>query len=291
MGLDVYLRYFPNGEADALREEAYDCEWDKLQGGIWARYAGSENNKMPDDRRSEYEVEIDAARERLLVQHGMSVGKYGEGQVPGKMEVDEPSAIHPEHLFKIGYWRSAYNDSGVNHILREFIGKSLYDLLGDKSKNVESGTLFPNWVDMRERAGKLLADFRLWAEKHGGVQVERIGVNMFNSNYIRGAREALEAYDRVMESNDPAPFLKGENRDFDCKDGRFYPGGHEVLALIPGVREDHFIKDVHLIPTVYVISKGHGYGWYVEALEIVVETCNWVLSKPDPEHYGQVWSG
>ena len=31
--------------------------------------------------------------------------------------------------------------------------------------------------------------------------------------------------------------------------------------------------------------------WYVKALEIVVETCDYVLAKSDPECYFLHWSG
>jgi len=33
------------------------------------------------------------------------------------------------------------------------------------------------------------------------------------------------------------------------------------------------------------------YDWYIEALEIVVLTCEWVLSQENPEEYELVWIG
>jgi len=51
-----------------------------------------------------------------------------------------------------------------------------------------------------------------------------------------------------------------------------------VRAVIPG-KED-----------IYIVHKDSGLGWYVEALEIVVETIEYVLNQPDPETYYLVWS-
>jgi hypothetical protein len=36
---------------------------------------------------------------------------------------------------------------------------------------------------------------------------------------------------------------------------------------------------------------GNMKSWYQQALEVVVETCEWVLGQPDPSKYLLHWSG
>jgi hypothetical protein len=31
--------------------------------------------------------------------------------------------------------------------------------------------------------------------------------------------------------------------------------------------------------------------WYLQALEVLLESCDWILAKPDPQSYYVHWSG
>ncbi len=39
------------------------------------------------------------------------------------------------------------------------------------------------------------------------------------------------------------------------------------------------------------MMKREGPNWYEQALEVVIETCNWVLEQPDRDQLYMHWSG
>lgn len=57
--------------------------------------------------------------------------------------VNMPSKKYPNHYFRIGYFRSSYNSSGINYVLRDRLGIDLYDIFDAK----DSGYYVePDWI-------------------------------------------------------------------------------------------------------------------------------------------------
>ena len=46
----------------------------------------------------------------------------------GSQSMEQPSALHPDHLFQRGYFRSSYNESGINSLLASVELPTLYDI-------------------------------------------------------------------------------------------------------------------------------------------------------------------
>jgi hypothetical protein len=43
-------------------------------------------------------------------------------------------------------------------------------------------------------------------------------------------------------------------------------------------------------PAAYLVYESDGLEWYAQALDIVVETCEWVIAQPDREALYLHWS-
>jgi hypothetical protein len=107
-------------------------------------------------------------------------------------------------------------------------------------------------------------------------------------NGINNVQDALEVWKKRYseEKNRDKSFLGGS---FSCKEGEFFMDKPiEVCAIMPGFKKG-FIRAQE--PCTYVIYKNkEGYKWYIEALEIVVETIDWVLKQKKPEQFLLHWS-
>lgn len=108
------------------------------------------------------------------------------------------STKYPSHLFKIHYFRSSYNHTGFNNVVRAATGRGLYYIFGRQDK--DGYRFVPDWAAS-----------------------------------LRCAKEVLDSY------------------------------------------RSHQVEPV----------KGD---WYLEALEIVVESCEYVLKQDNPQEYCLFWS-
>lgn len=201
--------------------------------------------------------------------------------------VEMPSPKYPDHLFKIGYWRSSHNDSGFNRMLRKFVGKDLYDVI----QEVRSGTTHvkPNWKDALHNAQRLQTSFAKFLEAFGPYKVQEISSNPFKSlqeETVTSESEALTAF--LSEIN------KGVNAKvgWQGKHGILYPKGIEVLGVIEGKSMSPVHGEVEAQYLIYKpkLEEGQGpYDWYTQALEIVIETIEYVLEQEDPTEYVLEW--
>ena len=130
-------------------------------------------------------------------------GPHVDGCSGDHVSID--STRHPEHFFKIGYWRSSYNDGGINAVLRQYGLPDLYEMCG-VDKNDDAPAM--DWP-------RVLAD----------------------------ATAAIMAFDAAADLMEDRVWRK---------------------FLTPA--------------------------WYRQALEIVKETAEWVLSQPDPGAFHTHWS-
>jgi len=182
---------------------------------------------------------------------------------PGRERVKLDSAKYPDHLFKIGYWRSSYNQGGLNNYLRRRQRATLWVL----NPNHEY-EFTPDW-------DKALTDAKSLLNSLQKVSRSPIGaynvITIHNFNVIKEVESDAQALAVFWAELERSP----EWRSYSSSKGHFYLDGIDVRAVIPGKE---------------VVHKDSGLGWYVEALEIVVETIEYVLNQPDPETYYLVWS-
>jgi hypothetical protein len=217
-------------------------------------------------------------------------------KVPGESKIEEPSKLHPDHLFKLGYFRSSYNGAGINSVMENAIGETLYSLI-PASDNPEY-MFQPDWDAARGRVVSAIDRMKVM-DKDCPVRVNEVHTMGFGRNKVpSSAKEALDIFKNEMASHkghSSNPFRNGlllfEGKrmfsSYSNINGEFYLDKRhplKVMAMIPGERVG-FMPG----PTVYVVTKDD-YKFYIEALEIVLETIDYVLAKPDKDKYWLRWS-
>jgi len=265
MGLDVYLYRYEDHEKSTLLEAKYEKETEE----IWAK--SEEYDKLTDEEKEKNNQECKAVAERL------GLGEYGEDSA-GREEIERNSEKYPDHLFKVGYFRSSYNSGGINHILRNINGdRDLYWVFDHDSAEY---SFCPDWEQAKQRAQELIE----LLSKNDPYYVSKVAWNMFSEPPdVNSEKEALDIFKKELAK-------QGGSRAYSNKNGLFYLDEPlPVCGIISG--QEHILSNI--VPCVYVIHKSgadDGYDFYIQALEIVVETCEYVLSFPDPKKYWLHWS-
>lgn len=193
----------------------------------------------------------------------------------GGEQIEIASAIHPDHLFKIGYMRSSYTASGINGILDDRIGTDLYRIFG-MTWETRSYYQRPDWGACKVRAVKALADLRAWLSKNGSLSVWTV-----THNAIRGLQKFDKADALRTFSAERETFA---DYDYENVHGAFMPKGCTIYAAIAGV-------DSLGSPGLHLICDGDKTDSYAKALEVVVEMCEWAMGQPDRENLWLAWRG
>ena len=267
MGLDVYLyKKLEDYEKWDKLEEEYneksEANWESLE-------------KKYDDLTDQEKDEVRKINDKLAKEMGLS--KWGE-HPKGTKEIciEENSKKYPDHYFKIGYFRSSYNNSGINNILRNSIGKDLYSIF----KDTDDYILKPNWNEARKKCVEIINEFTEYITKnpyrcfalHTFFEDPRITIN-----------SEKDAIDLVLKEIEKKKESKINFSSYSNFQGEFFLDDPlEVTALITG---KHYNSN-----TVYVVHRDKGLDWYLKALEIVLETIDYVLSQKDVKKYVLHWS-
>jgi hypothetical protein len=276
MGLDVYLYKIEDIKEKKLLEAKYEEQstlaWD---------FGGAEYDDLTEEQK-------DIARglcEDVAEQLGLD--KYGEYAKQEKIEIDHRG--YPEHMFKIGYFRSSYNDGGINAILRNAGLKTLSWIFQQN----EEYEFCPDWEVARERASQLREQLAVYINENGALGCMKIThnelVGFVNNEHIDSEAKAMEVYLAKMRGRkaDDLPF---ESEGFSCREGEFFDGKPlRVKGIITGANNRFFVDQK--LPAHYVIYELDSLDWYLQALEIVHDTCIHVLEQDDQHKYYLHWSG
>lgn len=281
MGLDVYLYRY-----DRFIEEVRDAEraYEEETLEIYCRLFGKDRayESLTDEERQRYTDGKRALARRLFLDEN--------GESPAKVDVRQKSVRHPDHLFQIGYFRSSYNGAGFNKIVNDRIGTDLHDLFPAPEKGDEFIRVV-DWKASHQRAKLALARLAEYIAEHGNFLVLDIeATNLFGpAPAVEDAADALALYakERKRHYAGPNPWKGG----YSSRDGQFYHDEPaKVVAFIPGTQ-----SILRKVPCVYaIVEPAAGEPallWYVQALDVVLETCEWVLAQPDPARYVLHWSG
>lgn len=265
MGLDVYLYHYKNFEKSQAAEQAYE-DFSKLL------LAGREYDKVSEQERKE----IRDKEKVFAVEHGLD--EYGSNKTYSKA-VEKPSKKYPKHEFKIGYFRSSYNGSGINRILDNMGLPTLYDIFGVKDEYIVQ----VNWEEALSKIIAVRADFQKKLQRaEGKFRVFDVAAdNMFRPGEgVRSQKEALEIFKEELKKDAPFDVYGNLHGEFFRKEPI------KVVALIRG-------SDALGQPAFYVIEERKDtteLDSYAESLEIVEETIRFVLSKRDSQNYWLHWS-
>jgi hypothetical protein len=281
MGLDVYVYRCPDRAAARASEAEYEKLSEEVSSRLREQMFGTADwkgfDKYPQEKRDEFWSLYRQECEPLKRRFGMSTGEWSGHSTDEKIERD--STKHPEHYFKIGYFRSSYNDGGFNAYARRLGIPDLNEIFDNEDSEYE---FVPDWAKARDAAIDALAVLR---KKDFGFDVFSIEPNIFlGVPEITNENEALLAFKKQF---DTWTDRKDDFRSYENKEGRFDVNGLTIHAAIPGMCK----KLGTSIPCTYLVVKRTEENWYAQALEIVIETCNYVLEQPNREHYYLHWSG
>lgn len=270
MGLDVYLYRYEDFASTRALENALQQKEEEIWNGL------GEYSKLTEEQKEGARAACKKAAAELGVDEDGNDGK--------KREIHINSALHPDHIFKVGYFRSSYNDGGIDRKLRAFANTSLAQIMGHDS---EAYAFCPDWKAARERAQAALDTLRkLDAE----TQYEAVKIDPFSpftpAPVIDDPAKAIAVASKVISEHGGKAHPFGN--DFSSRDGIFLLDSKpQCIAFIPGVGFGGS-------PVVWGITEakpGQVFGWYVKAMEIVVGTCDYVIGTGEPEKHYLHWSG
>lgn len=219
-----------------------------------------------------------------------------EAWCDGYQTVEQDSTQHPTHTFSIGYFRSSYNRMGTNTFLLDRVGKDMWWVFG---QDQVTSKVQPDWAQAKARAELLWDELNQWLLEFGNLGVIEVPF----SKHKDLPQDAVRAFGNYAENRKQqgsrSSGCYSNGLGFFCDN----PGGLEVVAVMPGVTPTLQALlggspvDVPMVqPAVYVVFRfpeGDGVPWYLQALDIIRETCDWVLAQPEEEqpHYGLFCSG
>lgn len=289
MGLDVYLyryevplaEYRQRAEVASALDDKLRDQAAKESGMPWKTAEDLDWDKATGAQKKAYWTR----QGELRAENGLD--EYGEPALKEKIEL--PSAIHPEHYFKIGYFRSSYNAGGINRILGNMGLADLSDLF-PVPKGDDDYTRAVNWPASLALSKELRDKYAARKADLGGVTVTSAAHNIFGgSNLPESEAAALKIYEDEKAKHAASA---GGFGDYGNSRGEWlWKHPFKAVAMIPG-------KSILGAPCVYLVGeyatadddKDDG-DYYAKALDIVVETCEWVLAQPKPESFLLHWSG
>ena len=260
MGLDVYM---------------YKCD-DLPAHQAWEKRREIESERVPYDGAT-YSERMDAWD-----------AEHPDPSPESQVEID--SRVHPEHMFKIGYLRSSYNGGGIENVLSTSTAKDLHWIF--ENEDAREYILRPDWGRALKRATEARDALALHVKEHGSFGITRAVGNMFDPGAGPTDDESAMAIFREKrathierEKNNPSQ-PGWDMSAFGCREGEFWLGEPlKVHALIPGTKNLLGKRAC----TYAVFEKD--MTWYQQALQIVVEMCEWVISQPDAQKHYLHWSG
>lgn len=273
MGLDVYLVRYPDGVQESLEtQREFNRRRDALTKKLRKKYLGDADG-FPSALRDKAleladELETDAFGEPLNAE-----------------EITLDSKLYPEHLWKIGYFRSSYNVSGFDSVVSRWVPWSL----GTAFNNPMMEYLhYPDWDQCLSRTKHMRDEILAHIENKGAHSVFTEPVFSATGDTVgRDPTSALNLfYERVEKDKQYKDHPLSASR-YSCSDGFFcHNQPLEVAALVKGV---DFMGDP-CIHVIYELSDSM-LDYYTQATEIAVETCEWVLNTGRQDEYLLHWSG
>jgi hypothetical protein len=259
MGLDVYLEKIDNFAEQRRKEKEYIRHCEYLQ---------------KDSKETEEEMNIRWKKEE---EYAIGLGLNKDGCIKTET-VKLDSTKYPENMFKIGYFRSSYNGGGINSVLRNRGLGDLYTIFTPP----DDFYFQPDWKQAKTNCLDLIQKY---TESIQSCPYSVIRIFMFHGDPKLPAseHEALEIFQTQKlehEKNGGHGFTEYSNF---C--GSFYlKDPMKVHAIINGKKNETYI----ITPSE---TKPNETDWYLQALEIVLETIDYVLAQPDQEKYYLAWSG
>lgn len=267
MGLDVYLTRYE----DKAAYDAWEAEADSAKSAICDRYRTGDT------------CDYDAAQPEIKAYDAAH-------PAPARVSIELDSARHPEHMFKIGYARSSYNEGGINSLLRALLGegRDLYYVFCRKDDDAYESNA-TDWERVKVRAREVRGALEYAAESVGGCSVMKMTYGLGGNGPARSAADALRLW-REELAKGPLGDRPGGFNCYGNAAGTFCMGREpmRVRAVILGSEPSLWAKlkgqGDQFEPVTYLVVEGDdGYRWQIQALEVVEEWADHMLAMPRDE--------
>ncbi len=303
MGLDISLCWYKDLKASNEREAKYEERSSEIFDDIQKRRKRTRDETFNNKEKAELKRRQSELAAALGVQDVEDIKNHiylGDDLPSNKKQISFPSVRHPEEeLFKIGYFRSSYNSGGINSVVPNAIGgEGLHGIFPHK----EDHCFCPEWEASLELAIDMRDAYVAHLRKSGAIRVTSINPLSLNDpavdNKIHSERDALKVFMEQLEEKKkedkknqgkPDPF--GFSEDFSNLHGDFFLGEKpmKVRAILHGKGEMKQKVGVYIVYEVAETKPEDDP--YAISLDVVVETCEWVLAQKDPQNYYLHWSG
>ena len=255
MGLDVYLYKVDDAQKARGLEAQYSAEYDAVPLG---------------ETQEEHEQ-----FHAHMKEFAAGLGLLEDGEYPReKVEID--SKANPKHYWKIGYFRSSYNNGGFNTVMKRHGLADLYDIF-DPAEEYE---FTPEWAACLERVKSAIVALDEMANSERG-KYTTIDVDLYFKTGIGGESAALDTFFDKLNTHKEHPDFS----EFSNREGYYCLNGRKVFAFINGTKYEKY-------PVIYAVVEESPDNWKDrrECLEIAQETIEYVMAQPDPEKYVFHWS-
>lgn len=259
MGLDIYLYHYDVEPSIVIENErAFEAACEKN----WKKMG-------------KYESLTQEQKDKVNAQNDLLKEKFGIDDYTDKRshKIEQDSTKYPDHLFKIGYFRSSYNGGGFNRVVPNLGLSSLNDIFSAPDEYMFT----PDWEKAKENALQTARDIREVIQKGHNLRCAFVSANIFGApRRVEEEKAIAMVQEQLSKTHDP------EWSSFSNQDGEFFLNGMTILAAIPGI-------GVLNQQGVNLIFRDDSLDWYAKACEIIGETCDYVLTNPG--HYNLHWSG
>lgn len=279
MGLDVYLSKCPDIKAAEAAQDAAEKEVEAL----WSK--AGKYDSLSESTKNEVRAEC----AKVYARFGCT-GKHDRHASIVTLD-DMPSTTAPEHMFKLGYFRSSYNGAGINAVMRKL---NLLDLAGIFGVTNDEYNVVPDWSASLDRVNQTIDAYSTHLSSDAG-RFRVMDIRPMFDMGVKNEAEALDCFMKHLRERSP----DGDFNSFSNANGNFWLDGIKVHAIVTKKYERTAHGDVigALIngPAVFMVyeqeTKAGEEDWYLTALKIVRESIEYVLAQPDKQHFYMAWSG
>ncbi len=182
MGLDVFLYKATTEQRE--QGDKLEAQYQEYEASVWE---GENYDAIPDADKKEYAADVQAYALKL------GLDEYGFKKAE---QIKFNSKKYPKHLFEIGYFRSSYNESGINLVLEQSVGSNLYDVFDHTDNEYE---FVPDWCNSLDKARQILEEYT--------NAVKPTKATKENIEWVKQALEiVIETIEYVLAQSNPEHF-------------------------------------------------------------------------------------
>ncbi len=275
MGLDVYLSEY----SDYKKAKELEAGHEKESSALWEKFFPEKDDYKlaPQDKKDAYDKERAKIDRKYSFSDKLCRTKY-------EKEVKRNSKCHPNHMFKIGYMRSSYNDGGINSLCERRLEGPLREGLDYVFNPGGDYEFQPDWEKCLARAKELREALRS-VDNHIDVFMAPRAVR---EPEVRNENDARELFLKTRAEHEKyAAEGRASFGSFGNAAGDFFLDKPRKLRAIINGKDKYRAED----SAVYMVYESEdGLKFYIEAMDVVVEMCEWAIKYKNKDKLYMRWS-